>query len=86
MNHKIKLNIGDKLLCKKDNLTIFSLFTELKYYTVDNMILIGPDYYMYSIRCDSNYIINFKTDYQINNYFYNEKEIRKMKLEKLNTL
>lgn len=80
MNHKIKLKIGDKLLCK------LAIYCCIKYGKKYDIIQIKHNNIVgYYIRCEDN-TNYFFTDYQISKYFNIIPIMRRRKLEKLNSL
>ena len=77
------LNVGDKLLCKKDLTTSYSIYHKDRYYIV-HFIINYDDDYQYLISDDKNTYSSFKYDEEyLYTYFYRKNEVRKIKLKKL---
>jgi len=80
------LKVGDRIVCKTN---IQKYFNNSRFGFIDEEIKVGG---IYIIDCiDSDYQIFsvsvFKTKFFIatyDNYFYTDKELRKMKLERIN--
>jgi len=104
---KKNINLGDKLLCKKDlfqnlisddKLIIFSHFIKDKYYSIVDIKIIddkyaykntcdhifGQDDYIYYINGEMNKSCSFWSESFFHDYFYEKKELRNKKLQKIN--
>lgn len=83
------LKAGDKLLCKKPLVNTYaSYLIEFKYYHIYEVSNINEyeDYadYDYAVMCEHCQIVNFRHEDEFHDYFYTEKQVRKIKLLKLN--
>ena len=87
------LKVSDKLLCKKDFIrySIVSI-TKGKYYTIRSIDSSDDDDIGVQIKYNDKYSLswwfsyNIENDWYIWDYFYTDKEIRKMKLNQLKCL
>jgi len=87
MDQNIK--IGDKFLCKMNYCyIILQKFHEGVEYEVYDIKKIdngcGFYYYSYSMIDNVDFKLLYVIEYELNNIFYSGKEMRKIKLEKLN--
>ena len=80
---KQNLNIGDSLLCKKNlSLELHNFFNKNKYYIVCFVNIFGDDY-SYDILDEDNIVFTFLPKH-IRTYFYTKREVRNIKLKKIN--
>jgi len=86
------LNVGEKLSCKKDYINNKISIRKDEEYEIsdiainDSSLIDGDEnvIYYYYILDDNNSKIEIRNDEDIETYFYTKKDIRKMKLKKLN--
>ena len=80
----MEYKVGDRLLCKVDD----DNSTKDKYYIIIDKITFKDMSFSECVYITNNKgdrdVYFILSDWEINNYFYTEKEIRLMKLEKLN--
>lgn len=81
------LKIGDKLLCKKDFFFIGTNFYKGREYEIYNIRKIEDEYfnyYSYSLIDNINSELLYLIDADLDDIFYSVKEMRDMKLKKIN--
>jgi len=79
------LNVGDKLLCKKNLNELYASFNKNKYYIVYDIKLFDNNTdYCYYIEFDKKKYYSFRYSVRFfYEHFYTKQEERKIKLEKL---
>jgi len=83
---KQNINVGDKLLCKKNLFNSESTYLiEFEYYYVCEITPTNNNYtdYIYMLICEQYQPVNFRYYGEFCEYFYTKQEERKIKLEKL---
>ena len=83
---KQNINIGDKLLCKKDFSDLSYRFLKGRYYLVWNIIndiVYDNEDYIYQIEAEQEISYDFYFEKILYDHFYSNSELRKIKLEKL---
>jgi len=78
-----QINKGDRLLCKKDCISKYSLFIKNEYYYIDTIDINDDEENFYFVIDNCNSLSWFWGDYNLYSVFYTKKEIRKIKLNSI---
>lgn len=84
---KQNINVGDRLLCKKDFSDDSNRFRKGRYYLVwdiTNDISYDDDDYIYQIEDEQDMLYGFYYSELLCSHFYMKNELRNIKLKKLN--
>lgn len=84
---KQDIKVGDKLICKKDfNILNISLTERIEYTIISIRIIhdyVGEYEYYYTISDNNHKDMTIADEEDLYTYFYSDKEVRKMKLKRL---